>query len=179
MKDSSPLFIIGMPGAGKTTLARSLAEVTGIPAIDTDREIALTYTHGKDASSQTIQAIFKELGEAGFRNLERKVLHELPKKALIVSCGGGLPCFYDNMDYLLKSGYVIWLKPPLEKVLQQLEASDTKRPLIQQETDIEPITKLTRLQKKRNYYYKRAHLTIDHTEPKDLLPVLRRIFNVK
>ena len=81
-------------GAGKTTIGRVLARELGLDFYDLDWYI-------EDRFHKKIPDIFAEQGEEGFRDIERKMLHEVAEfENVIVSCGGGTPCFFDNMEYM-------------------------------------------------------------------------------
>ncbi len=121
------LFLIGMPGAGKTTLGRDLAAHYGLPFLDLDAEIVTR-------AGQVIPAIFLEHGEARFRELEAEVLREVAARpeALVLATGGGTPCFHDNLTVLNASGFTLWLDVPVPVLASRLAAGHQKasRPLL-------------------------------------------------
>ena len=85
-------------GAGKTTVGKALSKELNIPFYDLDWYIE-TRMH------KTVKQLFDERGEDGFRIIERNMLHEVAEfENVIISCGGGTPCFFDNMDYLNQQG---------------------------------------------------------------------------
>ena len=120
--------MIGLPGAGKTTLGMELAVHLGIQFVDLDQEI-------EKATKQSIRSIFDEQGEAHFRQLEKyhlqKVIQELP--TFVLATGGGTPCFFDNMEIMNSSGTTIFINTPPETIKKRL-AKDTSRPLMQSNT---------------------------------------------
>ncbi|MBD2766978.1 shikimate kinase [Hymenobacter sp. BT664] len=121
------LFLIGMPGSGKTTLGRTLAAHYGLPFLDLDAEIVAR-------GGQAIPAIFLRQGEAYFRRLEAKVLREVAARPgpLVLATGGGTPCFHDNLTVLNAAGCTLWLDVP-EPVLAARLAAATEtatRPLV-------------------------------------------------
>lgn len=117
------LYLIGMMGAGKTTVGKLLATQLGYRFFDTDAVI-------EQAAGQSIAEIFAESGEAGFRQLETQVLAELcAYKGLVIATGGGIVLQRQNWSYL-RHGIVLWLDVPLVELHQRLK-SDTTRPLLQ------------------------------------------------
>ena len=117
------LYLIGMMGAGKTTIGKLLAARLGYRFFDTDTVV-------EQAAGQSIAEIFADSGEASFRQLETQVLAELcAYKKLTIATGGGIVLQRQNWSYL-RHGVVLWLDVPLEELHQRLE-SDTTRPLLQ------------------------------------------------
>ena len=89
------LFLIGYSGAGKTTLGRAFARSTGLDFIDLDWYIEQRF-------HTDIQTLFATRGEEGFRRIEHNLLHEVGEfENVVISCGGGTPCYADNIDYML------------------------------------------------------------------------------
>jgi len=119
------IFLIGYMGSGKTTIGKLLAARLGYSFIDMD-------THIEEKQFKTISQIFAKLGEAEFRILEQKCLHEVAEfENVVISTGGGAPCFFDNMDYMNACGLTIYLKLTPTELAERLEASHAnKRPLL-------------------------------------------------
>ena len=112
--------------SGKTTLGRALAASTGLRFVDLDEFI-------ESEADKTISAIFAEDGEASFRQLESLALRKLTATAgdgIIVACGGGTPCFGDNMEFMNQAGTTVWLTAPPEVIIRRLEAERSARPLV-------------------------------------------------
>lgn len=79
----------------------------------------------------TIPAIFAEEGEKGFRKREREALHHTRQyEQIIVACGGGAPCFFDNMEWMNQNGLTVYLEAPVEVLAQRLMPGREHRPLI-------------------------------------------------
>jgi shikimate kinase len=117
------LYLIGMPGCGKSTLGRVLAERLGYQFFDTDQMI-------EQLTQQTVAQVFADQGEAQFRNLETQVLGQLSAYTrLAIATGGGIVLRQQNWSYL-RHGAILWLDVPLAQLQQRLHA-DTSRPLLQ------------------------------------------------
>ena len=111
-------------GAGKTTVGRLLAEKLNCSFIDVDCFIENRYR-------QTIVQIFEDKGESGFREIENRVLMEISSyENVVVSTGGGLPCFFDNMELMNQTGITIYLKESVEELIKRLNVNKQNRPLI-------------------------------------------------
>ena len=115
-------------GAGKTTLGRALAKTMNLQFIDLDDFIVSRY-------HKTIKEIFAEEGEDGFRRAERRALEEVAGyEDVIISLGGGTPCFFDNMQLVRKAGRTVYLKPTEDVLLERLIIGKHKRPLLADKT---------------------------------------------
>lgn len=126
-----PIFIIGYMGCGKTTFGRALSEATGLRFIDLDSYI-------EQRHNATVRQIFEKSGESGFRETERDMLHEVADiEDAIISCGGGTPCFFDNMDFMNAHGTTLWLKASDDVLFSRLVRKREKRPLLAGRTDDE------------------------------------------
>ena len=125
------IFLIGYMGAGKTTLGRALAKDMNIQFIDMDSYIETRFC-------KTISKIFAEKGEDGFREIERRILHEVGDfEDVIISTGGGTPCFFDNIEYMNRQGATVFLDVPVERLFIRLSIARKKRPLIMGKSDEE------------------------------------------
>ena len=119
------IFLIGYMGSGKTTVGQLLATKLGYSFIDIDRYI-------EEKLFKSIHQIFVDLGEQKFRLLEQQSLHEIADfDQVIISTGGGTPCFFDNMKFINDNGISIYLKLSPEALAERLEEShNNKRPLL-------------------------------------------------
>lgn len=145
------LFLIGMPYAGKSHWGKLLAGHYGVPFTDLDTLIEHT-------SGRTIRDIFSQSGEDTFRALEHQCLKDLLTTAtgpLVVACGGGTPCFFNNMDIMKQHGTVVWLNASIPHLLKNAASATTVRPLIAQNED--PAARLEQLLSTRKQYYSEAH----------------------
>ncbi len=146
------LFIIGYMACGKTTFGRALAKHAGVEFIDLDFYIEQRFR-------KTINDIFAEKGEEGFRKIESSMLREVGEfENVIISCGGGTPCFHNNMDYMLSHGNVVWLEATPEKITQRLIRNSSRRPLMRGKSPEEIRTSVDADLKARHEHYSRANL---------------------
>jgi len=118
------IFLLGFMGCGKSYWGRRLAGLLHLPFYDLDAYIA-------EREQQEITALFQEQGEAHFRALERRYLQDLlALEPAVIATGGGTPCFFDNMDKMLRAGYCVYLEEPEEILFQRLAPELAERPLI-------------------------------------------------
>jgi shikimate kinase len=111
---------------------------------------------------KTVAQIFAERGEEGFRKMEHSMLHEVAEfENVIISCGGGTPCFFDNMDYLNQQGLTIYLKAAPEVLYDHLLMGKVERPLIKGKSPEELITFIRQQLEKREPFYTKAKYTLD------------------
>lgn len=144
------IILVGYMCVGKTTVGRTLAKELGCTFYDLDWYIEERF-HTK------VSKIFAEKGEAHFRDLERRMLHEAAEfENVVLSCGGGTPCFFDNMDYMNSVGEVFYLKASPETILQHLAMSRGERPLLKDKSPEELRTFVTEQLKQREPFYAKA-----------------------
>lgn len=142
-------------GAGKSRLGSRIASLMDLKFIDLDREIE------KD-QGLTIDQIFREKGEKGFREIEKRVLHQnIKSDRLVLACGGGTPCYEDNMEVMNESGTTILLDVPPEVLLSRLLNSKQKRPLIENKNEEELREYIDLKLAEREPYYNKAKIKID------------------
>ena len=142
-------------GAGKTTVGKALAKETGLQFYDLD-----WYIEGR--MHKTVPQLFAERGEDGFRQVERTMLHEAAEfEDVILSCGGGTPCFFDNMDYMNAQGDTVYLKASPEVLCAHLRMGKTRRPLLEGKTPEELLGFVTEQLERREQYYLAARHVLD------------------
>ena len=118
------IFLVGYMGVGKTTLGRELSGISGLSFIDLDHFIEGRYR-------KTIRQIFEEEGEDAFREIEKKTLHEVAEfEDVILSTGGGTPCFFDNMTYMNDAGTTVYHKASPEALTRRIEHCKQTRPTV-------------------------------------------------
>ena len=149
------IILIGYMGAGKTTVGKALSKELGIIFYDLDWYI-------ESRMRKTVSQIFAERGEEGFRKIEYNLLHEVAEfEDVIISCGGGTPCFFDNMDYLNQQGQVVYLKADPEVLYKHLMMAKVERPLIKGKSHDELLAFIREQLEKREPFYTKARYTLD------------------
>jgi shikimate kinase len=173
MKDI--IFLMGMPGCGKSTFGKKLARKLDFDFIDLDEYI-------ENKTQTTIEILFSEKGEHFFRNLESECLKEIISfdKKLVLSLGGGTPCFNDNLKSIKNSGVSIFLDASIkllaDRILNAIQISPMFKNLNKEET----INKLEELQKTRYSFYKQADLIVNIVDLKltDIIQLLNNHINI-
>lgn len=149
------IIIIGYMGAGKTTVGKALARELGLTFYDLD-----WYIEGR--MRKTVPQIFAEKGEEGFRKIENAMLHEVAEfEDIVLSCGGGTPCFFDNMEYLNRQGDTVYLKATPDVLYKHLKMGKTERPLLKNKTKEEMYWFIEEQLVQREPYYIKAKNVID------------------
>ena len=142
-------------GSGKTTVGRALAKEIGLPFYDLDWYI-------ESRMRKKISQIFAERGEEGFRKIECNMLHEVAEfEDVVISCGGGTPCFFDNIDYLNQQAQVVYLRCKPEVLHKHLLMGKGDRPLLKGKTPDELIDYIRQQLELREPYYTKARYTLD------------------
>ena len=149
------IILIGYMGAGKTTIGKALSKELGIIFYDLDWYI-------ESRMRKTVSEIFAERGEEGFRKIEYNMLHEVAEfEDVIISCGGGTPCFFDNMDYLNQQGQTVYLKAEPEVLYKHLQMAKVERPLLKGKSKEELLKFIKEQLEKREPFYTKARYTLD------------------
>ena len=149
------IILVGYMGSGKTTVGKALSKETGMMFYDLDWYI-------ESRMRKSVSQIFAEKGEDGFRKIEHNMLHEVAEfENVIISCGGGTPCFFDNMDYLNQQGDVVYLKASPETLYKHLLMAKVERPLLKDKSPEELIAYITEHLKERAPFYEKARHILD------------------
>jgi shikimate kinase len=153
------IYLIGMPGAGKSTVGKQLADTLMLPFVDLDKEIEKT-------EAASVPELFSEKGETYFRQAEAKCLREIShsRHSFVMATGGGAPCFHDSISLMKEAGIVLFLDVDIETLQQRVKKS-TDRPLLLVETDDELKARLETLRTKRLPFYTLAHLSFSGATP--------------
>ena len=155
MKNNPKIYLIGYMGSGKTTIGRVLAKKLDCQFIDIDHFI-------ENRQRKTINEIFLDKGEDTFREMEHSVLEEISLfENVVISTGGGTPCFHDNMTLMNETGFTIYLKVSINELVERLNIAKNKRPLLRDKSNSEMYTFISENIEKRSFYYNQAQLIFD------------------
>lgn len=153
------IFLIGFMGSGKTTLGKQIAKKLNYQFIDQDEYI-------EEKTGLTIAGYFAKFGEESFRKLENEVLENFVSlDNVVVSTGGGTPCFYNNIEIMNSGGIAIYLKHKPEVLFSRLRYAQNERPLIKGKSETELMDFIKLKLKEREPFYSKAKYVI---EAKDL-----------
>jgi shikimate kinase len=148
-------FLIGFMGSGKSHWGKKWSAQLNLPFFDLDDEI-------ERAEGQTISEIFYSKGEEYLRRLESEVLKSFQdKENFILACGGGTPCFNNNMDWINKNGASIYLKTAVESLYNRLVTEKSHRPLIKDLSDEQLMPFIKSKLEEREPYYLKADIVVD------------------
>jgi len=164
--ERSLLFLIGMPGAGKSYWAEKIAEAHGLDYIDMDDEI-------EEEEDMSITEIFDKHGEDWFRQKEKDMLSQIVKSKFqslrgtkqpnsqitVIATGGGTPCFFDNMEQMKQHGTVIYLRTQADTLITRIMDEIGKRPLLAEQTEL--VEYAQELLNARKGIYEQAHHILD------------------
>ncbi|MCE3295858.1 MAG: family ATPase [Crocinitomicaceae bacterium] len=144
------IVLVGFMGCGKSTLGRKLARKLNYRFLDSDEEI-------ERISGRTISGLFEEFGETHFRELEKEYLKSLlGQEGVVLSTGGGMPCFNDNMDLIKQFGTSFYLKLSPYELAHRLQKSKTPRPLVAGKTGEELYFYVKEMLIRRSDFYQKA-----------------------
>lgn len=155
------IFLTGYMGAGKTTLGKAFARKLNIPFVDLD-------WYMEERFHKTVSELFAERGEAGFRELERAMLHEVGAfEDVVISTGGGAPCFFDNMDFMNRNGITVFLDVHPDVLFRRLRVAKHQRPILQGKQDDELKAFIVQALEKRIPFYSQAKYVFSADELED------------
>lgn len=149
------IYLVGLPGCGKTTIGIGLAERFSVDFLDLDTVIE--FKEGLE-----ILEIFSCHGEEYFRVLERDALLSIDNKPKVIATGGGAPCFFSNMDFIKENGLSVYLKISVDELFKRLHgkgASD--RPLLAGKSESELKKELKDKLEYREQFYDKADIIIE------------------
>lgn len=152
------IFLIGYMGAGKTTVGKELSKQLGLSFIDLDHYIEGRY-------HKTVGQLFAERGEEAFRDVERRMLREVAMfEDVLVSTGGGAPCFFDNMEFMNEAGITVYLKVSVEELANRLEVCKTTRPVLKNRSGEALKAFIAESLEKREPFYTKASIVFGAEE---------------
>ena len=149
------IFLIGFMGSGKTHWGKILSQQLALPYFDLDEVIVAS-------EKKSVQQIFHDHGEEYFRVKEQEVLEALVEdhENVIISTGGGTPCFFNNIDFMKQHGRVIWLNTAIDTLVERLLKQKQHRPLIKNISDAELRSFIIKKMQDRKMYYEQAHVML-------------------
>lgn len=146
-------------GSGKTYWGQQLSQKLNIPFFDMDEQIV-------NSEGRSINDIFEKFGEEYFRLKEKGILHIITEthSSFVMACGGGSPCYFNNIDYMNQSGTTVWLNIPMNTLFQRLTTEKDKRPLVKNLSSEQLRGFIIKKFADRKIYYEQADVIIDDEE---------------
>ncbi len=166
------VFLLGFMGAGKSHLGRQLAIETGSEYFDLDNLLV-------EQTGMTINQVFEKHGEDYFRELETNMLHKIStelnlkeikanslkkEKYYFIGCGGGTPCFNNNMEWMNSQGLTVWLNPSVNVLFSRLRNEKDQRPLLKQLEDDQMITFIENKLAERKFFYELSTIVLNDND---------------
>lgn len=158
-------------GSGKTHWGRLLSQKLGFPFFDLDGQV-------EEHTGKTIAEIFAAEGEENFRLMEKDALHIITEshENFVMACGGGSPCYFNNIEYMHQTGTTVWINTPLEVLFERLVKEKDKRPLIKDLSDDQLERFIRKKFADRKIYYEQANVKMDE-EPVQIEKLIEKIFH--
>jgi shikimate kinase len=149
------IYLIGLPGSGKTTLGKQLAAQLKIDFVDLDTEI-------EKSEKRAIAVIFKEAGEDYFRSSEATELRKWSRAQnnFVMATGGGAPCFFDNLELMNQTGTTIFLDVPAKEIAKRISSQSVTRPLLLDLNFEQLKDKIEFLRSQRKPFYRKAKVIV-------------------
>jgi len=150
------IFLIGFMGSGKTHWGRQLSQKMSLPFFDLDEQVV-------NAEDKNINEIFEQFGEEYFRQKEKEVLHIITEShsSFVMACGGGTPCYFNNIEYMNQSGTTVWLNTPVSLLYDRLIKERDNRPLLRGLSDQQLRAFINKKFSDRKIYYEQANIFIE------------------
>jgi shikimate kinase len=163
------IYLLGFMGSGKTHWGRLLSHKLGLPLFDLDQRIA-------EEENLPINEIFATKGEEYFRMQEKEMLQSITEtnESFVMACGGGTPCFFNNIDFMNNNGTTVWLNTRMEILYERLLKEKAERPLLKDLKDEQLKLYMVKKFSERRIYYEQAELVIEE----DLASVESLIQNI-
>lgn len=166
------VFLIGFMGSGKTHLGKIISNKLSIPFFDLDDLIV-------SREKKSITEIFASEGEEYFRHLEKDTLYLTTEKNenFVMACGGGTPCYFNNIDFMNREGATVWLNTSPDVLFERLLHEKNHRPLIKDLSDDQLKSYIIKKFADRKIFYEQAGIVVND-EPVNIESLLQRIFYV-
>lgn len=150
------IFLIGFMGSGKTFWGRKLSQKLSLPFFDLDEQVV-------NSENKSINQIFEGDGEEYFRQKEKEVLHIITEShaSFVMACGGGAPCYFNNIEYMNQSGTTVWLNTSIPVLFQRLVKERNHRPLLRNLSDEQLKGYIIKKFSDRKIYYEQASVYIE------------------
>jgi shikimate kinase len=166
------LYLVGMPGCGKSTLGKQYSLHSGFEFADTDHIIIAE-------QKKSIETIYEEGGELAFRQLEHELIQRFfVKEEMVVCTGGGLPCFLGNMELMNQHGITVFMDVSPEELWNRVKNTDfSGRPIYQNKTPEQIQAVIHERSVERRKFYETAHVVLksDRIKLQDLLSALETL----
>jgi shikimate kinase len=165
------IFLLGFMGSGKTYWGKLLSQKLSIPFFDLDEQVV-------NSAAASINEIFEKHGEEHFRLLEKDALHIITESrdSMVMACGGGTPCYFNNIEYMNRSGTTVWLDTPVTVLFERLLKERHHRPLLKDLTDEQIKSFIIKKFSDRKIYYEQASIIINE-DPVQLDTLIEKIFH--
>lgn len=153
-----PVYLVGFMGSGKTHWGRQWAAILQRKFVDLDQLI-------ESNEQLSVAEIFERNGEEYFRDKEADALRSLKdEQNILISCGGGAPCFKDNMNWMNETGITLFLEASPKFLLQNIIKEPLARPLLKNMNEAEMLFFIEKKLAERNEFYRQAKLTLNTEE---------------
>jgi shikimate kinase len=148
------IYLIGFMGSGKSSVGKQLAAKLNYSFVDLDKYI-------EESNGISINEIFEIKGEKEFRNIEFNALKKLAgTKNTLIACGGGTPCYFDNMELMNSTGITLYINMSAKMLADRLKNSKKERPLVANKNDEDLLDYISKTLEKREYFYTQANYTV-------------------
>jgi len=165
------IFLLGFMGSGKSYWGRQLSQKLQVPFFDLDEQIV-------NSEGTSINDIFDKKGEEYFRLLEKDTLHIITesRESMVMACGGGTPCFFNNIEYMNQEGTTVWLDVPMKVLYERLIKERARRPLLKNLSDDQVWSFILKKFADRKIYYEQSEIIINE-DPILLDSLIEKVFH--
>ena len=165
------IFLLGFMGSGKSYWGRQLSQKLQVPFFDLDEQIV-------NSEGTSINDIFDKKGEEYFRLLEKDTLHIITesRESMVMACGGGTPCFFNNIEYMNQEGTTVWLDVPMKVLYERLIKERARRPLLKNLSDDQVWSFIMKKFADRKIYYEQSEIIINE-DPILLDSLIEKVFH--